>query len=337
MFGAQCARLALPTAVEQMLATASEVLAVEAEELLRARRQLSSDFARTVQLILSRCPPGRVVVTGVGKSGHIGNKIAATLASTGTPAFFVHPTEAGHGDLGMITAADVVIALSYSGKSDELLRIIPYLKRNTIPLIALTGDGNSPLAHHADVWVDGHVEREACPLGLAPTASTTLALALGDALAICLLRERGFTPEDFAVTHPHGALGRRLLVTVGDIMLTGADVPAVGPQTSIRASLVEMSRGGIGMTAVTDDTGRLMGIFTDGDLRRTLDQNIDIHTMPVELVMSKTPTTMSASQLAVQAVEIMEHKKIGAVVVTNEQHQLIGALNMRMLLRAGVV
>ncbi|MBI4986404.1 MAG: KpsF/GutQ family sugar-phosphate isomerase [Rhodocyclales bacterium] len=323
--------------VDQVLAVSREVLATEAQALLDARERLSGAFPRVVRLILERCPPGRVVVMGVGKSGHVGNKIAATLASTGTPAFFVHPTEAGHGDLGMLTAHDVVLAISYSGRSDELLRLIPYFKRNAIPLICLAGQGDSPLASHADFWIDGRVDKEACPLGLAPTSSTTLALALGDALAICLLRLRGFTPEDFAVTHPHGTLGRRLLVTVGDIMLKGPETPAVRPETSIRAALVEMSRGGIGITAITDADGRILGIFTDGDLRRTLDRNVDIRATSVGEVMSPRPAIMRAGQLAVEAVELMERNKVGALLVEDENRRLVGALNMRIVLRAGVV
>lgn len=320
-----------------LLAAARDVLSAEAEALQAARDRLNGDFLAAAHLIMRHCPPGKVAVMGVGKSGHVGNKIAATLASTGTPAFFVHPTEAGHGDLGMIAPSDVVLAISYSGKSDELLRVIPYFKRNSIPMIALTGAADSPLADHADVWIDGRVEREACPLGLAPTSSTTLALALGDALAVCLLKRRGFTPDDFAMTHPHGTLGRRLLVTVGDIMLKGAEVPAVRPDTTIRAALVEMSRGGIGVTAVTDAEGHVLGIYTDGDLRRTLDRNIDIHATPVGAAMSGRPATMHAAQLAAEAAELMERNKVGALLVVDDDQRLVGAFNMRILLRAGVV
>jgi len=288
-------------------------------------------------LIQSQCPPGRVVVMGVGKSGHIAHKIAATLASTGTPAFFVHPTEAGHGDLGMITRQDVVLAISYSGRSDELLSLMPYLKRNGVPLIAITGDPTSPLADHAEVWLDARVEQEACQLGIVPTASTTLALALGDALAVCLVERRGFTTEEFAVTHPHGSLGRRLLVTVRDIMLKGDEVPAVREATTIRESLVEMSRGGIGITAVVDAGRYILGVFTDGDLRRALDNNIDIHHTPVSTVMTRQPKTIRPQQLAVEAAEIMERGKVTALPVADAEGRLIGALNMRILLRAGVL
>lgn len=317
--------------------TAREVLDIEAQALLAARDRINGTFHDAVGLIKAKCPPGKVVVMGVGKSGHVGHKIAATLASTGTPAFFVHPTEAGHGDLGMLTSNDVVLAISYSGKSDELLRVLPYLKRNAIASIALTGDGKSPLAQHADQWIDGSVAQEACPLGLAPTASTTLALALGDALAVCLLRERGFTPEDFAATHPHGTLGRRLLVSVGDIMLKGADLPKVVPATSVRACLTEMSRGAIGVVGVTDAEGKLIGVFTDGDLRRTLDRNIDIHATRIAEVMTPSPLAMKPNQLAAEAADLMEKRKINAILVVDDNGCLVGAFNMRILLRAGVV
>jgi arabinose-5-phosphate isomerase len=317
--------------------TAREVLEIEAQALLAARDRINGSFHAAVDLIREKCPPGKVVVMGVGKSGHVGHKIAATLASTGTPAFFVHPTEAGHGDLGMLTSSDVVLAISYSGKSDELLRVLPYLKRNAIASIAMTGDGQSPLAQHADAWIDGSVAQEACPLGLAPTASTTLALALGDALAICLLRERGFTPDDFAATHPHGTLGRRLLVSVGDIMLKGADLPKVSPQTTARACLTEMSRGAIGVVGVVDETDKLIGVFTDGDLRRVLDRNVDIHATPVEAVMTRSPMAMRPDQLAAEAADLMERKKVNAILVVDDSGHLVGAFNMRILLRAGVV
>lgn len=317
--------------------TAREVLEIEAQALLDACDRTGRAFDAAVRLIREKCPPGKVAVMGVGKSGHIGHKIAATLASTGTPAFFVHPTEAGHGDLGMLTSNDIVLAISYSGKSDELLRVLPYLKRNAIASIALSGDGTSPLARHADVWIDGSVTKEACPLGLAPTASTTLALALGDALAICLLRERGFTPDDFAATHPHGTLGRRLLVSVGDIMLKGGELPKVSPRTTVRTSLTEMSRGAIGVVGVVDDAGKLVGVFTDGDLRRTLDRNIDIHATPVAEVMTPSPMAMRPDQLAAEAADLMERRKVNAILVVDGDGRLVGAFNMRILLRAGVV
>ncbi|WP_187182000.1 KpsF/GutQ family sugar-phosphate isomerase [Rhizobium sp. WL3] len=321
-----------------LLEVAKGVLAVEAEGLLKGSARIDSQFLKAVALILGSCPPGRVVVMGVGKSGHIAHKIAATLASTGTPAFFVHPTEAGHGDLGMITRDDVVLAISYSGKSDELLRVVPYFKRHGIMIIALTGDGSSPLAQHADIWLDGSVGREACPMGLAPTASTTLALALGDALAVCLLHERGFTSQDFALTHPHGTLGRRLLVTIEDIMLKGADIPKVGPGTTIRNCLTEMTRGGIGVVGVVEEADeKVVGIFTDGDLRRSLDSNCDIFSTTVAKNMTRAPLTMKAAQLAAEAADVMERHKVNAILVTDAVGRLEGALNMRILLRAGVV
>jgi len=317
--------------------TARDVLEIEAKALLAARARIDGAFHAAVDLILDKCPPGKVVVMGVGKSGHVGHKIAATLASTGTPSFFVHPTEAGHGDLSMLTSNDVVLAISYSGKSDELLRVLPYLKRNAIASIALTGDAHSPLAEHADVWIDASVSQEACPLGLAPTASTTLALALGDALAVCLLHERGFTPEDFAATHPHGTLGRRLLVSVNDIMLKGSDLPKVSPRTTVRACLTEMSRGAIGVIGIVDDADKLIGVFTDGDLRRVLDRNIDIHTTRIEEVMTHSPMAMRPEQLAAEAADLMEKRKVNAILVVNQAGRLVGAFNMRILLRAGVV
>lgn len=320
-----------------IISTARKVLEIEADALLSACVRLDEKFSRAVQLILDRCPPGKVVVMGVGKSGHIGRKIAATLASTGTPAFFVHPTEAGHGDLGVITQRDVVIAISYSGTNDDLLRIIPYFKRNSIAMIAITASEKSLLAANADVWIDGSVDQEACPLGLAPTASTALGLALGDALAVCLLKQRGITQEDFATTHPHGALGRRLLVTVGDIMLSGADIPKASPDSTIRNCLTEISRGGIGMVGIVTPNGFLSGIFTDVDLRRALDQNVDIYLTPVSSAMTTAPRSVRAHQLAAEAAEVMERHKIIALPVTDAEGRLVGAFNTRILLRSGVI
>lgn len=320
-----------------LIDVAQGVLKTEADALLEGSSRIGDGFLQAVALILDRCAPGRVVVMGVGKSGHVAHKIAATLASTGTPAFFVHPTEAGHGDLGMITRDDVVLAISFSGKSEEILRLVPYFKRNGVSMIALTGNKNSPLAIHADFWLDGSVGREACPMGLAPTASTTLALALGDALAVCLLHKRGFTQEDFAFTHPHGALGRRLLVTIDDIMLKGIDIPKVGPHTTIRNCLTEMTRGGIGVVGVVETQDRLIGIFTDGDLRRMLDSNCDIFTTNVAEIMKREPLTMRSHQLAAEAADVMERHKVSSILVTGDDGQLEGAFNMRILLRAGVV
>lgn len=323
--------------MNDLLELAGRVLDTEAEAILAARRRLDARFTEVLGILLGVSKSGRVVLMGMGKSGHIGRKIAATLASTGTPAHFVHPGEAGHGDLGMITADDVVIAISQSGKSDELLRVMPYMKRNGIRVIAMTGVADSPLAQHADAVIDTAVEREACPLGLAPTASTTLTLALGDALALCLLEARGFTADMFAATHPHGTLGRKLLVTIGDVMVTGADVPRTGAGTTVREALVEMSRGGLGFINVLDAQGALVGVYTDGDLRRTLDRDVDIRATPIEDVMTRRFVTVRPEQLAVEAVELMEHKRISAVPVVDASGALVGALNMRMLLDAGVV
>ena len=321
----------------KLIALASQVLDVEAAAIQAARGKLGSAFLAATQLMLSRSGGGRVVVMGMGKSGHIGRKIAATLASTGTPALFVHPAEAGHGDLGMVTPHDVALAISQSGKSDELLRVLPYMKRNRIPLVAMTAKADSVLAQHADVVIDTSVDREACPLGLAPTASTTLALALGDALAMCLLEARGFTAEMFAVTHPHGTLGRKLLVSIADVMVTGVDVPTARDTTTIREALVGMSTAGLGLVNVLDAKGTLVGVFTDGDLRRALDRDIDIKRESLGAVMSRQFVTVKASQLAVEAVELMEHYKISAMPVVNDAGSLVGALNMRLLLQAGVV
>ncbi len=274
---------------------------------------------------------------GMGKSGHIGNKIAATLASTGTPSFFVHPAEASHGDLGMITAQDVVIAISNSGEAHEILSILPVLKRLHIPLISITANGQSSLAQFANISLEIGKSVEACPLGLAPTSSTTATLVLGDALAVALLAARGFTAEDFALSHPGGALGRKLLLRVADLMHSGDNVPIVQEQTLIRDALLEISRKGLGMTAVVNQQGQLTGIYTDGDLRRTLDLEVDVRTTAIVQVMSKNPKTIRQHLLAAEAVALMEEKKINGVIVVDEQHKPIGALNMHDLLKAGVV
>jgi arabinose-5-phosphate isomerase len=292
-------------------------------------------FVRACELMLG-CQ-GRVVVLGMGKSGHIGGKIAATLASTGTPAFFVHPGEASHGDLGMITPRDVVLAISYSGTTGEILVLLPMLKRLGVALIALTGKPDSALAKAADVHIDVSVAQEACPLNLAPTASTTATLVMGDALAIALLEARGFTESDFALSHPGGALGRRLLLHVSDIMHTGADIPQVGPDTPLREALLEMTRKRLGMTAVADAEGRLLGIFTDGDLRRTLDRDVDVRSARIAEVMTRNCKTIRADVLAAEAVRLMETNKINALVVVDARQRIVGALNMHDLLRAGVV
>lgn len=280
---------------------------------------------------------GRIVVTGMGKSGHIGNKIAATLASTGSPAFFMHPGEASHGDLGMITSGDVVLALSNSGETAEIITILPIIKRLGIPLISMTGNPDSTLSREADVNIDVSVSREACPLGLAPTASTTAALAMGDALAVALLETRGFTELDFARSHPGGSLGRKLLLHVGDIMHTDSKIPQVSEQATISEALIEMTAKGLGMTAVVDSAQKISGVFTDGDLRRTLDRGVDLHSTPVTKVMTRGGITAQAEQLAAEALKLMEDNKINSLLVIDDSNNLIGALNMHDLLRAGVV
>ena len=280
---------------------------------------------------------GRVVVTGMGKSGHIAGKVAATLASTGTPAFFVHPGEASHGDLGMITTADVVLALSNSGETGELVTILPIIKRLDVPLIAMTGNPQSTLSLAATANINVSVEKEACPLGLAPTASTTAALAMGDALAVALLESRGFTEEDFARSHPGGALGRRLLLLIDDLMHTGDAIPRVSTDTPLTDALVEMSRKGLGMTAIVDARGKLAGVFTDGDLRRTIDHKVDLHAAVARDVMTAGCKTVHPGMLAAEALQIMDSTKINALPVVNDDNELVGALNMHDLLRAGVV
>jgi arabinose-5-phosphate isomerase len=288
-----------------------------------------------VRIILS-CK-GRVVVSGMGKSGHVARKIASTLASTGTPAFFVHPAEASHGDLGMITRDDVFIALSNSGESAELLSIVPLLKRQAARLIALTGSPGSSLAQEADVHLYASAEKEACPLNLAPTASTTAALALGDALAVALMHEKGFTRDEFARSHPGGALGRKLLTHVRDVMRTGDDAPRVDHTATLMDAMLEMSRGRMGMTSVLDEQRRVIGIFTDGDLRRTLEKGADLRTTPIASVMGTGPRTIGPDRLAAEAVEIMERYKVNQLLVTDENRQLLGALNMHDLFRAKVI
>lgn len=299
------------------------------------KSRINDDFSKACELMLA-CK-GRIVVTGMGKSGHIGGKIAATLASTGSPAFFVHPGEASHGDLGMITPNDVVIALSNSGNTSEILTIIPIIKRFGVPLISMSGNAESPLATEADVNLDVSVEQEACPHGLAPTSSTTVSLVMGDALAVALLQARGFTPEDFALSHPGGTLGRRLLCHVSDIMHKDNRTPKVSKQATVSEALLEMSRKGLGMTAVVDDNDQLLGIFTDGDLRRTLDKSIDIHTTSIADVMTTKCKTANEHDLAAETLKLMDDFNINGVMVVDENNTLIGALNMHDLLRAGVV
>lgn len=324
-----------PHTSEKALDLARQVLRIEADAITALISRLDEQFTHALEIIL-HCQ-GRVVVSGMGKSGHIARKIAATLASTGTPAFFMHPAEASHGDLGMITPHDVLIALSNSGESAELVAILPMIKRKGAKFISMTGNIRSTLAREADIHLDASVKEEACPLGLAPTASTTATLALGDALAIALLDARGFGADDFARSHPGGALGRRLLVHVKDIMHSGDALPKVSHTALLSDALLEMSRKGMGMTAIVDDQGKLLGLFTDGDLRRTLDKTLDIHTTRITQIMTASPRTIDAEKLAAEAVQIMEQHKINGLLVTDSHQQLVGALNMHDLLRAGVV
>ncbi len=320
---------------QQTLALARDILQLEAREIEALAQRLDHNFSKAVTLIL-QCQ-GRVVVSGMGKSGHIGGKIASTLASTGTPAFFMHPAEASHGDLGMITDGDIVIALSNSGESDEILAIISPLKRLGASIIAITGNDASSLAKAADIHLSAHVTKEACPLGLAPTSSTTVALALGDALALCVLDLRDFTAEDFARSHPGGSLGRRLLVRVSDLMRTGINTPQVPLEASLAEGLLEMSRKGLGLTAIVDADNRPIGIFTDGDLRRAFEKNINVATAKIKAVMHQNPATIHQDKLAIAAVEIMEQRKINGLLVVDDAGVLVGALNMHDLLLAKVV
>jgi arabinose-5-phosphate isomerase len=322
-------------APDPLIARGRRVLATEAEAVAALEHRLGDDFAAACRLILA-CE-GRVVVTGMGKSGHIGGKIAATLASTGSPSFFLHPAEAIHGDIGMITAKDVVMALSNSGETDELLTILPVIKRLDVPLIALTGNGTSTLARYATVTLDVSVPAEACPLNLAPTTSTTATLAMGDALAVATLEARGFTEEDFARSHPGGSLGRRLLLHVEEVMRSGDDLPAVGPDTPLSAGLLEMSRKGLGMTTVVDDARRVLGVFTDGDLRRALDTQLDVHSTRMRDVMTPNPKVAHPRMLAAESVHLMEEHRITALPVVDDAGVLVGALNVHDLLRAGVM
>jgi arabinose-5-phosphate isomerase len=324
-----------PLVGESALVLARAVIEGEAQAVAALGARIDATFLQALRLLLA-CR-GRVVVSGIGKSGHIGRKIASTLASTGTPAMFVHAAEAAHGDLGMITPADVFLGLSNSGTSPELMTIVPILKREGTPLIAITGSSGSPLAQAADVHLDCHVEREACPLNLAPTSSTTAMLALGDALAIACLDARGFGPEDFARSHPGGALGRRLLLHVADIMRTGAAIPAVPRSASVMDALREISRKQVGMTAVVDDDGRVAGIFTDGDLRRLLERGADVRAARVADVMTSTPLTIPPGALAAQAAQLLDTRRKNQLLVTDEQGRLVGALHMHDLMAAKVI
>jgi len=323
------------TASPRALELAREVLRTEAAAVQALIPRIDENFLHALDLILA-CN-GRVIVSGMGKSGHIARKIAATLASTGTPAFFVHPAEASHGDLGMVTDGDVFIALSYSGESQELLAIVPTIKRIGAKLISLTGKPQSSLALEADVHLNGAVDKEACPLGLAPTTSTTAALALGDALAVALLDARGFGEEDFARSHPGGSLGRRLLTHVRDIMRSGERIPAVGQAATLAGAVLEISRKGLGMTAIVDDARCVLGIYTDGDLRRTLEKNLDFNATPIAEVMSMHPRSIGPDALAAEAVQMMEQYNISQMLVVDADNKLVGALNMHDLLHAKVI
>jgi arabinose-5-phosphate isomerase len=314
--------------------SALRTITMERDAVSQLLERIDSSLDRACELMLT-CK-GRVVVTGMGKSGHIGTKIAATLASTGTPAMFVHPGEASHGDMGMITANDVVIALSNSGSTAEVVTLLPLLKRMGTPLIAMTGNPESVLSKAADVHIDVAVAQEACPLDLAPTSSTTVTLVMGDALAIALLEARGFSAEDFAFSHPGGALGRRLLLKVEDLMHTGSQIPKVDKTTKLSDALMEMTTKGLGMTTILDDEQRLLGIFTDGDLRRTLDQSIDIHNTVIAEVMTQSPKTASANMLAAEALAIMDNGKISVLAVVDSDNKPVGAIHLHDLLKAGV-
>jgi arabinose-5-phosphate isomerase len=320
---------------ERALALGRQTLSIEAVAVDALKDRLNGDFSRAVELILFS--KGRLIVSGMGKSGHIARKIAATMASTGTPAYFVHPAEASHGDLGMITRDDVLLALSNSGESEELLRIVPLVKRSGARLISMTGAPASTLAREADVHLDAGVAQEACPHNLAPTASTTAALALGDALAVALLDARGFSPDDFARSHPGGSLGRRLLTHVRDVMRAGDKVPKVLPDTGVTEAIIAMSRGGLGLVAITDATGKTLGIFTDGDLRRAFEKRIDLQQGTIDAIMHPNPHTIGPDRLAVEAVEMMERLRINALLVADADGCVVGALNMHDLFTAKVI
>jgi arabinose-5-phosphate isomerase len=320
---------------QRLVEMGREALRIEARAVAALEGRLGADFERACRMLLA-CT-GRVVVSGMGKSGHVGGKIAATLASTGTPAFFLHPAEASHGDLGMVTRGDVVLAISYSGETAELLMILPLFKRMGAGLLAMTGNPASTLAREADVHLDVSVPAEACPLNLAPTASTTATLAMGDALAVALLKHRGFTEADFARSHPGGALGRRLLLHVSDVMRRGSDLPIVRPETPLTEGLLEMSRKRLGLTAVVDADDRVVGIFTDGDLRRALDRNLDVRATAMSDVMTRNPRAIRPEELAAEAVLMMENHSVNGLLVLDDAGRLVGALNVHDLLRAGVM
>ena len=317
------------------ITSAKRVIEIEAQAISALASRMNDDFV-TACTLLQNCA-GKVVVCGMGKSGHIGHKIAATLASTGTPSFFMHPGEANHGDLGMLSKGDVLLAISNSGETAELVNLLPIVKRLNVPVIAMTNSVTSSLGQYADVVLNISVEKEACSLGLAPTSSTTATLVMGDALAVALLDRKGFTSDDFALSHPGGSLGRKLLLKVSDIMLTGSELPLVDENALVAEALLEISNKGLGMTGVIDNQGILIGIFTDGDLRRILDARIDLHTATVTQVMTKGGKTTMPEQLAVEALNLMETHKISALMVTDETRKPVGAFNMHMLLKAGVL
>lgn len=324
----------MSTHEQNLKALGLAVIRAEAKAVLDLEQRINAKFVRACCLIL-HCQ-GRVIVTGIGKSGHIAGKIAATLASTGTPAFFVHSGEASHGDFGMITSQDVVLALSNSGETEEILTILPLIKRTGVPLIAMTGNKESSLAKFSTVHLDIAVEQEACPLGLSPTSSTTAALVMGDAIAVSLLEVNGFTREDFAKSHPGGNLGRRLLLMVDDIMHSGQDIPIIMGTDLVSYALLEMTKKRLGMTAVVDNKAKIIGVFTDGDLRRMLEKNLDIHATNMTQVMTKSVTVIKPGILAVEAMKIMQQKQINALLIVDERDTLIGALNMHDLLRYGI-
>ena len=320
---------------DELLALATNVLDIEARAVDALKDRINDDFIAACDLCMAT--PGRVVVTGMGKSGHVSNKIAATLASTGTPAFFMHPAEASHGDLGMITGQDLLLAISYSGETAEVVTILPVVKRMGAKLVSMTGNPRSTMAQAADVHIDISVEEEACPLKLAPTASTTATLAMGDALAVALLEKRGFTADDFARSHPSGSLGKRLLLRVSDVMRTGDRVPSVGNDVTLRDALLEMTDKGLGMTAIVDGDNTILGIYTDGDLRRTLDTGADIRTTTIRDVMHTNCKTTSADVLAAEALHLLEENKITSLLVADDTNRLVGALNIHDLFREGLM
>ena len=321
-------------ASSNFISSARRTVKMEAEAVAELEQRIDREFARACELLLAT--PGRVIVTGMGKSGHITNKVAATLASTGTPSFYVHPGEASHGDMGMITADDSVLALSNSGSTPELMTLLPLLKRQGNTLISMTGNPESELAKASDAHLDSSVATEACPLDLAPTSSTTTALVMGDALAIALLEARGFTAEDFAFSHPGGTLGRKLLLKVSDVMQSGGELPTVAPATVMADALFEISSKGLGMTTVIDDNGGLMGVFTDGDLRRALDAKTDLNSTPIADLMSTSVKTVTSDMLAAEALRIMEENKISSLAVVDRDSRLTGVVHLLSLLRAGI-